>query len=417
MTTNVNGVGQFDEFKTGWRIVFVSVIGVACGITAIPIYTIGAFVGPFEEAYGWSRGATQSATVFAFLSLIFAGPIAGALTDRFGPRIVAIFSVIGISLGVASVAMLASSIIGLYIAYALIGLLGAGTSPVVWTRAVSSWFERKRGLAFGLTLMGTGIFAAFGPAYVTGAIEDYGWRGGYLALALLPIVIVLPLVLIWFREKRRPDAAGKPIHEGIVEIEQEGLPLQSAARTPRFWLIGISFLLFSTCISGFIASFIPMLTDAGQTRVEAASMAGVIGISVIVGRMVMGVLLDYIRASYLTVAIMLLPALGCLLWSFNSASTEFALLAAISVGLAGGAEFDLIAYMASRYFGLKHYGSVYGVLFSFVIAGAAIGPLLFGFGFDAVGTYGPALLYSSVVIAVGIVVQFFLGSYPKRFAS
>lgn len=414
---NIKNAGQFDEFKSGWRIIFVSVIGVACGITAIPIYTIGAFVGPFEEAYGWSRGATQSATVFAFLSLIFAGPVAGALTDKFGPRVVAIFSVIGISLGVASVAALANSIIGLYIAYALIGLLGAGTSPVVWTRAVSSWFERKRGLAFGLTLMGTGIFAAFGPAYVTGAIEDYGWRGGYLALALLPVVIVLPLVLIWFREKAKPAKENKLFHESVAETEQSGLSLSAAARTLRFWLIGVSFFLFSICISGFIASYIPMLTDVGFTRVEAASMAGAIGLSVIIGRMVMGVLLDYIRASYLTVAIMLLPTIGCLLWGFNSESAELALLAAISIGLAGGAEFDLIAYMASRYFGLKNYGSVYGVLFSFVIAGAAVGPLLFGFGFDALGAYGPILLYSSVIVMVGIAAQFFLGDYPKRFAS
>ncbi|MEQ9109104.1 MAG: MFS transporter [Rhodospirillaceae bacterium] len=402
------------EFKTGWRVLLVAAMGVTCGITAVPIYTIGAFVGPLEDAYGWSRGAIQSATVFCYLTLIFAGPVAGYLTDNYGPRRVALWSVFGMSVAVASAAGLAGTLWGLYLAYALIGILGAGTSPVVWTRAVSSWFEKKRGLAFGLTLMGTGLFATVGPLYVTWAIAEYGWRGGYLALALVPIVVVLPLVYFWFfmRESTQSTVA---LPNSDVN-PQSGMDLTAALKTPQFWIIAFSFLLFSTSISGFISSFIPMLTDDGLSRAEAASMAGSIGLSVLLGRILTGILLDHVRASVLSTVVMALPAVGCLLWGLDVLGPSGPLIAAILVGFAGGAEFDLVAYMTSRYFGLRHYGKLYGILFSPVIAGAAIGPLMFGFGFDASGSYGPVLLAAAALFVVGGISQLFLGKYPKDFS-
>ena len=324
---------SIQEFKSGWRVLLVAAMGVTCGITAVPIYTIGAFVGPLEDAYGWSRGAIQSATVFAYLTLIFAGPVAGYLTDHYGPRRVALWSVFGMSLAVGSASLLASTLFGLYLAYALIGILGAGTSPVVWTRAVSSWFEKKRGLAFGITLMGTGLFATVGPIYVTLAIAEFGWRGGYLALSIVPIIFVLPLVYFWFFVRESSDDT--PAHASdSADNPMAGMDLSAALKTSQFWIIGFSFLFFSTSISGFIASFIPMLTDGGLTRAEAASMAGSIGLAVLTGRVVTGFLLDHVRASILSTVVMALPAVGCLLWGIGVAGPSLASCAPYDVGLA-----------------------------------------------------------------------------------
>lgn len=415
MDGRTDTITSAQEFKSGWRVLLVAAMGVTCGITAVPIYTIGAFVGPLEDAYGWSRGAIQSATVFAYFTLIFAGPVAGYLTDHYGPRRVALWSVFGMSAAVGSAAVLADTLWGLYLAYALIGILGAGTSPVVWTRAVSSWFVKKRGLAFGFTLMGTGLFATVGPIYVTFAIAEFGWRGGYLALSVVPIIFVLPLVYVWFFERQDSSPVNKD--ESSSDTDQNtGMDLRASLKTSQFWIIAFSFLFFSTSISGFIASFIPMLTDGGLTRTDAASMAGSIGISVLVGRVVTGFLLDHVRASVLSTVVMALPAIGCLLWGLGVAGPSGALLAAIFVGLAGGAEFDLVAYMTSRYFGLRHYGKLYGILFSSVIAGAAIGPLMFGFGFDLFGSYAPVLITAAALFVVGGVSQLFLGRYPDAYS-
>jgi MFS family permease len=390
------------EFGRGWRPLVAAALGVTCGVTAVPIYTIGAFVRPLEQAFGWSRGAIQSAIVFAYLTLIVAGPVAGALADRKGARAVAIWSVLGIAVAVASAGILGSELWGLYLAYALIGILGAGTSPVVWTRAVSGWFERRRGLALGITLMGTGLFATLGPRYVTAAIEVWGWRGGYLALAAVPVAIVLPAVLLWFRERPGLDASR------TARTAAEGVDLPAALRTRQFWIIAVTFLCFSTGISGFIASFIPLLTDRGFTPQAAASAAGIIGIAVIIGRFAIGFLLDHVRAPLLAAVVMSLPAIGCIVGARATGDTA-PLVSAALVGLAGGAEFDLVAYMTARFFGLRHYGKLYGILFSPVIAGAAVGAALFGFGFDRFRSYDPVLLGFAAIFVVAALAQLGLG--------
>jgi len=393
------------EFAAGWRVLVAAALGVTCGITAVPIYTIGAFVGPLEQAHGWSRSSIQSAIVFAYLTLIVAGPLAGLLADRIGARRVAIYSVLGLSAAVFVCALLGNTLAGLYAGYALIGILGAGTSPVVWTRAVSGWFVRNRGLAFGITLMGTGIFATLGPKFVTAAVQSCGWQCGYGALGALPLILVLPIVLAWFRE-RAVASTGSPSATPTT-AETQGLDLPAAMRKRQFWIIGITFLCFSTGISGFIANFIPMLTDSGVTREAAAGFAGVIGIAVMVGRVAAGLLLDRVPAAWLSAAVMALPTAGFLLSATGQAPP---LVLAALVGLAGGAEFDLVAFMTARYFGLRHYGKLYGILFSPIIAGAAIGPLLFSLGYERYGGYGPVLAGCGIVFGLAAAAQLALGS-------
>ncbi|MBM3513089.1 MAG: MFS transporter [Alphaproteobacteria bacterium] len=398
------------EFARGWRALTAATLGVTCGVTAVPIYTIGAFVAPLEQAYGWSRGAIQSATLFAYATVVVAGPIAGALVDRHGARPVAIWSVLGIALAVASASVLAQSLAGLYVSYALIGLLGAGTAPAVWTRAVSGWFEARRGLALGVTLMGTGIFATLGPRYVTWAIESFGWQGGFLALAAVPLIVVLPAVLAWFREHERVTA-----HTATPSpVAQTGMTLADAMRTAPFWIIAISFLFFSTVISGFIASYIPMLTDSGMTPAAAAAQAGSIGIAVIAGRIGIGLVLDYLHAPRVAAVVMSLPSIGCLIWVAGTGGESMPLVAAIMVGLAAGAEFDLVAYMTARYFGLLHFGKLTGILFSSIIAGGALGPMAFGLAFDRLGSYDPVLMVSAAVFAIAGLGQLLIGPYPEK---
>ena len=178
----------------------------------VPIYTIGAFVGPLEDSFGWSRGAILSATSVAYLALIFSGPLAGFLTDRYGPRQVALWCVAGMSLAVGSTAFLASSLLGFYLAYALIGLIGGGTSPVVWTRAVSSWFVKKRGFGVRTDLDGNRAVRDIRPHLRDGPRSAHSNGAAVIwLLAIVPLVVVLPLAYFWFFERQRaPTSAESP---------------------------------------------------------------------------------------------------------------------------------------------------------------------------------------------------------------
>ena len=109
-----------------------------------------------------------------------------------------------------------------------------------------------------------------------------------------------------------------------------------------------------------------------------------------------------------------MPMVGCFLLGMGIGGDAGALFTAILVGLAAGAEFDLVAYMTARYFGLRHYGKLTAILFSSVIAGGAIGPMLFGFGYDRFGSYRPILLAATVVFAAAGAAQLLLGPYRQR---
>jgi cyanate permease len=211
---------------------------------------------------------------------------------------------------------------------------------------------------------------------------------------------VLPAALFWFHER-----SGAIATTGAVTVS-DGMDIRQALRTRRFWIIATTFLVFSTGISGFIANFIPMLTDTGLSPGVAASYAGFIGIAVMVGRVTAGVLLDRVSTPVLSAAVMLLPTVGLMM---GAAELATPVMLAVLIGFAGGAEFDLVAYMTARYFGLKHYGRLYGLLFSPIIAGAAFGPMLFGFGFERYGSYLSVLAACGVAFALATVAQLALG--------
>ena len=130
------------------------------------------------------------------------------------------------------------------------------------------------------------------------------------------------------------------------------------------------------------------------------------------GRVLTGFLLDRFWGPAVAALLMALPAISCLLLASGSPSVQSAYLATILIGFAAGAEFDIIAYLASRYFGLKHYSKIYSWLYAAFAIGAATAPALFGFGYDKLGNYNAVFSISAVLFMLGSVLLLFLGRYP-----
>jgi predicted MFS family arabinose efflux permease len=160
----------------------------------------------------------------------------------------------------------------------------------------------------------------------------------------------------------------------------------------------------------------PLMTDHGLDRVTAASIIAVIGPSVIVGRLVGGVLLDRIHARWIAMVFMALPATGCLLLIDFQGNHLHALLAAIGVGLASGVEGDMLAVMVSRYFGVRRFGAIYGLTMSMFSSGYALAPPAAGLLYDRTGSYDIGLLGLSVALFVAVGVAATFGPYPDRYS-
>jgi len=148
------------EFKYGWPIVGSSAIGIGLGMSPLPFYTIGVFVAPFGDNFGWDVSQIMfGITVFSIAGFA-ASPIVGYLTDRIGPRKMVLIAITIFALGFMAFSLNTGSLTLYYFLWGILAFLGAGTLPITWTKAINAWFTKKRGLALGLSLLGTGFFGA-----------------------------------------------------------------------------------------------------------------------------------------------------------------------------------------------------------------------------------------------------------------
>jgi predicted MFS family arabinose efflux permease len=396
------------EFRRGWPVLVAAALGTAFGASPIPFNSAGPFTKPLAEEFGWGRGDIQLALFWFTAAVVLTVPFIGGLADRIGVRKVAIGTLALFGVTFAALAFTPASLLGFYLLWALMGALGGGSTPVTWTRAVNAWFVHNRGLALALTLMGTGVTAAFLPSLATWLIGEFGWRKAFLGISLLPLAVALPVVVWLFREPDEKDA-----HPQIAPANRVGASVAQALRDYRFWVIALSILCVAIGVGGSITNFQPLLMDRGFEPQQAARIAGVIGVSVIVGRLLAGVLIDRYWAPLVTLPMLALPAVACFLLAQPQVPAAAAILSAVLIGLAAGAETDLVAYLTARYFGLANYGRLYGLQYSVFGFASGISPFLFGKVFDVTGSYQPILYVAAVLFVLGAVALLTLGRYPQ----
>ena len=393
------------EFARSWTVILAAAVGVGLGTTGLPIYTTGLFIRPLGEAFGWSRSAAAGGLIFLTVGNVLMAPIIGALIERFGVRRVAMMAELGLCIGYFSLTLNGGSLPAYYAGWALLALLGAGTSPIVWTRAVASWFERSRGLALGATLCGTGVVAVIGPGLIGGIISRYGWQAGFYTLSGAQVVVGLPLVYLLFHAREQVA-----VRDGAPPV-LVGATVGEAMAGGRFWRLAGAFFLISVVVGGLIVSLPPMLADRGISLADAAQALGLLGFAIIVGRLCIGFLVDRFPARVVGPLFILLPAISCIMLANGTAPVA----AIVLLGLSAGAEVDLLAYLISRYFGLLHYAKIYGWGISAFSAGAGVGPIFGGWVHDETGNYVLALYAFAVIIAVAAALIASLGRPDPAF--
>ena len=398
------------EFALGWRALLAAMVGVACGASPLPFNSIGFFLGPLNAEFGWSfRDLSLGITVFGCVAA-FLAPVYGSLADRYGVRPVALLSLAAFGLVFASFALTPHSLGGYYALWLLVGLVGIGSTPVTWSRAVNLWFFRNRGLALGIMLVGTSLAAMVVPRLSVWFIGDFGWRAAFPLLALLPLLVALPIGIAWFREPRpeeRPPALSDASGGTLL-----GLKLREALSGYRFWLIFVSILCVAFAYGGAHFHMAEILKLQGFSRPQAASLVGYLGLAILCGRVLTGFLLDRIWAPLVTLPLLSLPAISCWLLASDGLTWPLAVFACVLLGLASGAESDLIAFLAGRYFGMAHYGKVYGMLYMPFGIASAISPAAYGWVRDANGDYDAILYVAMALFVAGAVMLLGLGRYP-----
>lgn len=367
-----------DEWRAMWPLPFVALLGMAG--SGIAVYSTGVFMGELTREFGWSKTQYTSAMTVQLLISLFMIPLVGRAVDRFGPRRVALTGIVPTILSTALLG-LANGELWQWWLLAIIQTLGAMTIvPPVWITAVVGRFHHSRGLALAFALAGIGTGTALWPILAAFYIEQVGWRLAYGAMAVSWGVLILPLTIFFFygpRDIGSAEAAVKP----------KAPPYLHHLKSRTFICLAAAAGLFVCATHAMTLHLVPILRDEGMTLGTAAMMAGLAGTFSIVGRVATGFLLDTVPVKLLGAAVFLLPILvSAMLWQAEGAYAA-TVAAVVILGLAMGAESDVLTYIASRRFENAVFGSVYAVVQTVTAVFSIVGTLMAGALYDYWGSY------------------------------
>jgi MFS family permease len=399
---------EFNLRYYGWRVVFAACFGVMAGFGSLFVYTFAVFVKPLGAQFGWSREAISSGFGLAAVTLGLISPVLGHWLDRFGPRRVILICMTVFGCAIASLSLL-HSISQFYVTCVVLGIVGNGAAHLAYSRSISSWFRQRLGMALAMVMFGAGLGAMILPLLAQTIIGNYGWRAAYASLGGLALLLGLPLTWRYVRERSQMQADKTP-------VALSGMTWQQGARSYTFWIIVAVLFVGSISMNGSITHLVALLTDRGISAKEAALCASMIGGSSLLGRVVVGWLLDRFFAPRVACVITLITAAGIFLLG-RANSFPAGILAAALIGIGAGGEADITPYLLTRYFGLRAFSTLYGLTWTFYAAAGATGPIILGRAFDASGSYTSMLTSLAMVSVVGAAAILLLPRYPKLTAS
>lgn len=408
--TKTNSVGS--EWRAHWPVVLAAMVGMS--FSSLAPASLGLFIEPLTEEFGWSRAQISlGLTIYALFAVPFS-PLVGALVDRRGSRRIAIPGIVLTACAFASFSLANGSIaqwIGLWLFYATVALAIKST---VWSAAVSSLFSASRGLALAFVFCGTAISQTASPLLARWLIDANGWRNAYLWLGVGWGGVALVLVVFFLVDARH--GSGSSARPSVPSAEQPrpaGLSFKQAFRSPPLRKVAAATLLISVLLGAFIVHQVPILAERGLARETAAWLAAATGFASLFGKLCTGYFFDRSRSGWIGFSSLSLPAVGCVLLLQPSSSIVLMSCAMSIIGYAAGAYLQLCTYLTTRYGGLLHFGKIFGVMASLLAFGTGLGPVIGGLVFDHFGSYAPLLVSGIPAGLVAGILVARLGPYPE----
>jgi MFS family permease len=412
----------------GWWIVLVGAVGIFFA-PSVTVYSFAVFFPSLVREFH----ATRAAISFGFTLHNIIGavwlPVMGGFIDRFGARRVLLLITFAFALVLLSAPWLVHGILAFYIFYALLGWTLPG--PMGFGVVVAHWFDRRRGLALGLLGLSTGVGAFVVPFLSGWLIGRFGWHVAYAIFGAANLSIAIPAVFAFLRNDPAdmgllPDGAASAPEASMTGHkamglsstdssgnDSSGLSWPEVRREPAFWLMISAFVMASASLHAGILHLPTLLMDRGFTAQRAAMGSSMVGIALIVGKVVCGWLMDRLFAPRVGMLFYALAATGLVLLLVAPAGSSV-FLAAFLIGLGMGGEVDMLAYLTSRYFGLRSFATVYGYVFGAFMVAGALGALMMGAVFDRFHSYSVGLAVAAIGSLLAVALLGLLGPYRFR---
>ncbi|WP_426412627.1 MFS transporter [Bradyrhizobium ganzhouense] len=404
------------SYFPGWSVVIGSGVGIAFG--SVPFFAAGfaLLASAMAKQFGWTQpDVAKAASIYLFMQML-AYPLCGLPLDRWGSRRFAMLSIALFAVSLVLLSRIGDSLTQLYLAFAFMGFISAGTNVVSYARAIALWFNRKRGFALGLAASAQAIGSFLIPVLAHRLIDAYGWSFSLIAFAAFEIVVCLPLVGLLIKDSPEPygllpDGDREPDRKAPMRAVDDSMPTNAILRTAVFWKLAISFAIMGMTFYAIAPNIVYILTKkAGMSVGDVAMIQAASGIAVLFGRIGFGYLLDRIHAPIVGLIALALTAVCAATYSL-SAMPALIVIATVLNGLAIGGDTDLMPYLASRYFGNGAVSRIFGwFLFAFFL-GASVGPLAFAQLSASFGGAGTPLLMLVALQAIPAALFLSMGRY------
>jgi MFS family permease len=403
-----------EEAALGRRWLVVGALFLITFSMATPLASYGVFLPILAERFGWSRGAISAALSMNLLVGGVAGFAAGALADRYGPRLILVVTVTLAGTAFALVSVV-DALWQLYLLVGLVGGIGMSSFYLLSATTIARWFDARRGLALALVLVGFNLgYISAGPL-AAWLIDLFGWRAAYAlvgsgcgALSMLAALTVRSPREGEVAPGRLDGSAGSGPETGV---EETGATLAQALADPRQWYLNASWLLQGGLAFMISVHAVPFVRDKGLSLAVASLALTAYGIGSAIGRLAAGAVSDRIGAEAtirVAFVVQIAGLVGLLLWP--SPEGRFASLVAFGIGFA--AADTMTVKVMPDVFGMRALGAIMGVLALGWRLGAGLGPTVAGSLYDMTGSY--TLVFGAAPIGVILSWVFFALATSRR---
>jgi len=391
----------------GWVVVSAGALMTCVGMGTM--FSLAVFLQPMSVDTGWTRTGISTAMTIDFLVMGVAAFFWGAISDRYGTRLVVLLGSLLLGTGLV-LASRATSLLEFQLLFGMIVGLAAGSFYAPMMAAVTAWFEHNRSLAVSLVSAGMGVAPLTVAPFARWLITTYEWRPAMLAIGITAWILLIPASLLVRRAPMLATAAAPApgMATPIASLRVEpAMSVGEALRTPQFAALALAHFACCAAHSGPIFHMVTYAMGCGIPAMAAVSVYGVAGFSGLGGRLLLGVMADRVGAKPVLVVGLMVQALAAGTYLFVAQLGEFYALA-IVFGIAYGGVMPLYAILAREYFGVRIMGTTFGAISMAASLGMALGPWAGGWVFDTYTSYAWLYIFSFAVglAAVAVALTF-----------
>lgn len=394
-----------NEWRQGWKTLLSAFFCYGVGSVYTGMLTL--FISPLANEFGWSRTVITAGLLGVAVICLFAMPFVGMLVDRWGSKRVGLPGMVIYCSGIALLGTTSGSVLHWWALWLVVSVGVMLVHIMVWVAAVGRMFDKARGKAMAVMMCGNGAIQAVYPILLNWVIENHGWRAGFFSFGAAGALLALPLLIFLFSEGDQRVASTQ-----VATPPLTGMAPRDAFRSWTFYRIALVTLLMTSSIIALAVHFMPIMTGLGIDRSRVAEALPLIGIGAIIGRLGTGALLDRFHGALIGAGGCLVPTMAVATILFVGVDDGMIYVVATLLGLGLGIEIDIVAYVSTRYFGLKHYGTIFGAIGGVMTFASGAGPMIGGAMYDLSGSYTILLIGTFGAFLTCAVLVGSLGRYP-----